>query len=153
MLSRKYIYIVFWAAMSSVLTAFLISLLAVYRDVIFENNVQAMKGISYALLMFFIYELFVIVFTETKYTTLTPRQSINLFLGFKVGKIILSLFFIVIYAVVVRVEFMRFLFVFVVLYMIYLLFDTIYLISREKSMKKKQYKLKEIEKLSNYYKQ
>ena len=150
MLSHKFINIIFWTAMNSVLTAFLIILLAVYGKSVFVA--YSMIGIPYALAMFFLYELFVIIFTETKYQTVTPRQSVNLFLGFKVGKIILSLLFIVIYAVVVKVEFMRFLFVFVVLYLIYLLFDTMYLVVREKSIKKQQYKLKEIEKVSNYYK-
>jgi len=149
MLSHKFIYIIFWTVLNCVLTCFLIAILAVYGKSIFEDA-HSMIGIPYALAMFFLYELFVIIFTETKYQTVSPRQSVNLFLGFKAGKIILSLLFIVIYAVVVKLEFLRFLLVFVVLYLIYLLFDTIYLVTREK--KKKQYKLKEIEKVSNYYK-
>jgi len=111
-----------------------------------------MGGIVLAMAMFFLYELFVIIFTENKGETISPRQSVNLFLGFKAGKIILSLLFIAIYLSVVKVERMRFIMAFVALYLIYLLFDTIYLVTREKSIKKKQYKLKEIEKVSNYYK-
>jgi len=111
-----------------------------------------MGGIAIAMAMFFVYELFVILFTEAKYKTITPRQSVNLFLASKAGKIILSLLFITIYLSIVKVERMRFILIFVILYLIYLLFDTIYLVNRERSIKKEQYKLKEIEKVSNYYK-
>ena len=147
MLSRKSNYILLLVVLNGVLTA----LFAVFGKYIFEDA-RSILGITFALILFFLYELFVILFTENKYKDISPRQSVNLFLGFKAGKIILSLLFIVIYAVIVKVEFMRFLLVFVILYLIYLLFDTIYLVSREKSLKKKQYKLKEIEKVSNYYK-
>ena len=135
MLSHKSKYILALVVLNCLLTA----LLVVYWKFIFED-VHSIMGITFALIMFFLYEAFVILFTETKYQTVTPRQSINLFLGFKAGKIILSLLFIVIYAAIVKVEFLRFLLVFVVLYLIYLVFDTIYLVSREK--KKKQNKLR-----------
>ena len=111
-----------------------------------------MVGVIFALALFFLYELFVILFAEYKSEIISPRQSINLFLGFKVGKIILSLLFIAFYAIIVKVEIKQFILVFLALYLIYLLFDTVYLTSREKSLKTKQYKDKEIEKLSNYYK-
>jgi len=111
-----------------------------------------MVWIVIAMAMFFLYELVVILFTEAKYKTITPRQSVNLFIASKAGKIILSLLFIAIYLSIVKVERMRFFMVFAALYFIYLLFDTIYLVNRAKSIEKEQYKLKEIEKVSNYYK-
>jgi len=145
--SYKTKYIFYLALLNGLLTTVvIISWTSVFEDA------RSMGGIALAMAMFFLYELFVILFTEAKYKTISPRQSINLFLGFKAGKIILSLLFIVIYVSLVKVERMRFIMVFIALYLIYLLFDTIYLVTREKSIKKKQYKLKEIEKVSNYYK-
>ena len=145
--SYKTKYIFYLALLNGLLTTVLI----ISWTSVFEYG-RSMGGIALAMAMFFLYELFVILFTEAKYKTISPRQSINLFLGFKAGKIILSLLFIVIYVSIVKVERMRFIMVFIALYLIYLLFDTIYLVTREKSIKKKQYKLKEIEKVSNYYK-
>ena len=146
MISRKIKYILALTVLNCVLTALLISC----WKFVFED-VRSVIGITFALVLFFLYEAFVIIFTENKSETMNPRQSVNLFLGFKAGKIILSLIFVTIYAIIVKIELMRFIMVFVALYLIYLVFDTIYLLSREKS-KKKQYKFKEIEKLSNYYK-
>jgi len=145
--SYKTKYILYLALLNCLLTTVLI----ISWTSIFEYG-RSMGGITLAMAMFFLYELFVILFTEAKYKTISPRQSINLFLGFKAGKIILSILFIIIYVSFVKVERMRFIMVFIALYLIYLLFDTIYLVMREKNMKKKQYKLKEIEKVSNYYK-
>ncbi|MCL1932512.1 MAG: hypothetical protein FWF53_01670 [Candidatus Azobacteroides sp.] len=147
MISHKNKYILYLAILNGMLTVLLI----LYWKVIFED-VRSMVGITFALVLFFLYELFVILFTETKGETVSPRQSVNLFLGFKAGKIILSLLFLAVYAIIVKVEIKRFIGIFLVLYLIYLLFDTVYLASREKSLKTKQYKNKEIEKLSNYYK-
>ena len=131
MMSRKIKYILALAVLNCVLSALLISC----WKFIFED-VRSMIGITIALVLFFVYEAIVIVFTENKGEAISSRQSVNLFLGFKAGKIILSLLFITIYAVIVKVEFMRFLFAFAVLYLIYLLFDTIYLASREKKQNK-----------------
>ena len=149
MLSHKNKYILYLAVLNCLLTI----LVVFFWKIIFED-VRSMVGITCALVLFFLCELFVILFTESKAETINSRQSVNLFLGFKAGKIILSLLFTAVYAIIVKVELMRFIGVFVALYFIYLLFDTLYLATREKSLKtkKKQYELKEIEKLSNYYK-
>ena len=132
------------------LNGLLIILLVSKGNLIFENN-RSIAGIAMAIVMFFIVEMFVILYTERKSKTISSRQTVNLFLGIKAGKIILSLLFIVIYAVFVKVEIKRFIGVFLALYLIYLLFDTVYLLSREKNLKMKQFKNKEIEKLNNYY--
>ena len=144
MLSHKNKYILYLAVLNCLLTI----LLLFYWKIIFED-IRSIIGITFALVLFFLFELFVILFTESKSETINSRQSVNLFLGFKAGKIILSLLFLAIYAIIVKVEFTRFIGVFLVLYFIYLLFDTIYLVTREKSLKTKQYKNKEIEKLTH----
>ena len=131
MWSYKTKYILYLAALNCLLTV----LLVCCWTSVFEYG-RSMGGIAIAMAMFFVYELFVILFTEAKYKTVTPRQSVNLFLAFKAGKIILSLLFIAIYTIIVKVELMRFIMVFVALYFIYLLFDTIYLVTREKNVKK-----------------
>jgi hypothetical protein len=79
-----------------------------------------------------LYEITAILTIEKKRKTVTPRQSVNLFLVLKVGKIILSLFFVMAYALAVKIDVKRFALVFAALYFVYLLFDTIYLAKNEK---------------------
>ena len=146
MMSHKNKYILYLVFLNGLL----ITSLILWGRIIFEDA-RSIGGIAMATAMFFLYELFVVLFTEKISKTINSRQSVNLFLAFKAGKIILSLLFIAIYAIIVKVELRRFVLVFIVLYFIYLFFDTVYLVTREKK-NKKEYHLKEIEKLSNYYK-
>jgi hypothetical protein len=132
---RKYVK---YVLILILLNGLLIGLLNIFGKNIFEYNASRV-GIVLAISMFFVYENFIIIYTENKSKSLSSRQSVNLFLGFKAGKIILSLLFITIYALAVKVELKRFVLVFVVLYFIYLLFDTIYMVTREKKLKTKQY--------------
>jgi hypothetical protein len=102
----------------------------------FQNKLFAGESIFYgaagACLFFGIYEWITIWIVEAKDKTVSPRQSINLFMGLKGGKILLSVFFVMIYALTEKTEMMRFVIIFVVLYLIFLAFDTIYLVCREK---------------------
>ena len=147
MLSYKAKYIISLAVLNCLLAV----LSVLYLKVIFDD-IRSIIGVTVLLALFFAYELFVILYTESKIENITSRQTVNLFLLFKAGKLILSLSFIAIYATLINAETINFICVFLAIYFIYLFFDTIYLINREKSLKKKQYKLKEIEKISNYYK-
>ena len=125
---------IFYLALLNVVLAILLVTLG---NFIF-GHVYPVVGIMMAIIMFFFYELFVIMFTENKGKTLSARQSVNLILGVKTGKIILSLLFVAIYAAAVNIEMKRFIMVFLALYFIYLLFDTFYLTSREKDIKAKE---------------
>lgn len=91
------------------------------------TDMRPFTGTGAAIAFFFLYEILVILITGRKSKTVTPRQSVNLFMGLKVGKILLSFLFIAIYAIAVKIEIKRFTLVFIALYFIYLLFDTIYL--------------------------
>ncbi|MDR0413774.1 MAG: hypothetical protein LBH61_08250 [Dysgonamonadaceae bacterium] len=106
--------------------------LMLFRSSVFTDS-RPYTGAGVAIAFFFFYEIAVILLTQKK--TVTPRQSVNLFLGLKAGKIVLSLVFVTLYALVVKVEVKRFVLVFVLLYFIYLLFDTIYLTKNEKKEK------------------
>jgi hypothetical protein len=99
------------------------------------TDTPPLAGTGAAIAFFFLYEILVMLITNRKSKSITPRQSVNLFLGLKVGKILLSLVFIVIYALAVKVETKRFVLIFVALYFIYLMFDTIYLARNEKNRK------------------
>jgi hypothetical protein len=105
--------------------------LILFKDVLFKD-IRPFVWTMVAVAFFFLYEIMVIFLTEKKRKTITPAQSINLFLGLKLGKIILSLFCISIYAFAVKIELKRYVLVFVLLYFIYLLFDTLFLTSRER---------------------
>jgi len=144
MLSNKNKYILYITLLYGVLTVILFT----KGNEIFKFGVS-ITGIAVATTAFFIYELFVIFFTESKSKTFNSRQTINLFLGFKVGKIILSLLFLSIYAMTVKMELKRFIGAFLVLYLIFLIFETAYLLNREKNLKKSQNE--ETEKRSNYF--
>jgi hypothetical protein len=124
-LSSKYIlYLV-------LINVILITSLILYRSFLFQE-IQPIAWMGGAIVFFFLYEIMLILVTDKKSKTITPRQSVNLFLGLKVGKILLSLLFVTIYAISVKLEMKRFVLFFVLLYLVYLLFDTIYLAKREK---------------------
>jgi hypothetical protein len=114
------------------LNAVLATSLICFWKLIFTDT-RPFIGIILAAVFFFLYESIVIGLTTKKNKTISPRRSINLFMGLKVGKILLSLILVAIYAVAVKVEVKRFVLVFVALYFIYLLFDTIYLAKNEKN--------------------
>ena len=95
----------------------------------------SIKGIRAAIGMFTVLEILTVWLIETKSKTIAPRKSINLLLGVKVGKILLTILFVAVYALVVKVEQQRFVMVFIVTYLIYLFSDTIYLTHREKKLK------------------
>ena len=119
------------------LTAVLITGLILFRDMIYADTFPfwwTFGGITFL----FLYELATILIIDKKSNAISAQKSVNLYLGLKVGKILLSVFFVLIYAVVVKLEMKRFIMVFVLLYFIYLVFNTLYLSSREKEAKKKK---------------
>jgi len=132
MVSHKDKYILYLVLLNGLLATVLI-----IQGKDFFENPRALTGMAVALAMFFLYETFVIWFMETKGRAIPARKTVNTFLGFKVGKIFLSLLFIAIYALTIKVELKRFVMVFLALYFIYLFFDTAYMISWEKDNKKK----------------
>ena len=119
------------------LTAVLITGLILFRDMIYTDTFPFWWTFG-AITFLFLYELATILIIDKKSNAISAQKSVNLYLGLKVGKILLSVFFVLIYAVVVKLEMKRFIMVFVLLYFIYLVFNTLYLSSREKEAKKKK---------------
>lgn len=122
-----------------ILTGLLVVLLLIFKDYIFNTD-KIVVWTTGVIAFFFLYELMVIIITDKKGKTSTDRQLVNLYLGLKVGKIFLSLILVSIYAFVIKEEVKRFVLVFVLIYFIYLLFDTLYLSKREKRTKTKTIK-------------
>ncbi|GHT26442.1 hypothetical protein FACS189432_00880 [Bacteroidia bacterium] len=116
------------------LNSVLITGLAFFRDDLF-TDVKPFVWTEIALAFLFLSEAMTIWVIDAKRKTLKPGQSINLFLGLKVGKIILALLFISIYAFAIKIEVKRFVLVFVAIYFVYLLFDTLFLVAGEKHKK------------------
>jgi len=116
---------------------------AVMTVFILFPNIAPFKWTIGAVVFFFLYELASILIIDKSGHTMSARQSVNLLMGLKVGKILLSLFFLLIYRVTVKTEMRRFILVFFILYLIYLVFNTFYLTSREKEAKKKKLLTKE----------
>ena len=101
-------------------------------------NIAPFGWVIGAVIFLFLCELANILITERKRDTISARQSVNLVLGLKVGKILLSLLFLLIYGITVKIEIRRFLLIFATLYLVYLVFDTFYLMSKEKEAKEKK---------------
>jgi hypothetical protein len=131
MLPFKYKCLLYLVLLNSVLITVLIS----FWDVLFADVIPYIWT-EIALALLFIYETLTIWVTDAKRKTLKPNQSVNLFLGLKVGKIILALLFISIYALAIKIEVKRFVLVFMAIYFVYLLFDTLFLLAGEKAAKK-----------------
>ena len=130
MLSTKNSYILYIVMLCAVLTILLLT----YGNVIF-NELISFQGIGVAIMMFTFYEIVSVWLIESKSKKITPRKSINLLMGLKVGKILLALLFMAVYMFAINVERQNFLMVFIVLYLIYLFSNTFYLARREKKLK------------------
>ncbi|MCL1868751.1 MAG: hypothetical protein FWF72_07420 [Paludibacter sp.] len=117
-----------------VLTGILFALAKAFPQISANSTVHLWTNIS--LLLFFVIELAVILIIFKTDKSVSPRQSVNVFMGLKVGKILLSICFITIYLLAIKVESKRFLIVFVILYFIYLIFDTVFLMQQQKMNKK-----------------
>jgi len=70
--------------------------------------------------------------------SLTARQSVNRFLSLKVVKVLASLLFVLLYLLTSGAGAKPFLPAFAAIYLVYLAFDTIYLMNREKQEKNKK---------------
>jgi 4-hydroxybenzoate polyprenyltransferase len=116
------------------LSALLYILIYFGGNFVFEDS-RSLIGVAAAVLMFILFELFVILNSDRKNKPEKKRQSINLILGYKTARILLSIVFLSIYAMAVKLEIKRFVVVFLVLYLIFLLFDTVYLLKRERILK------------------
>jgi hypothetical protein len=110
--------------------------LVLFRDRIFQGA-EPFVGVMVGLTLLVLYEVAVVLLTGKEKSTVLPTRSVQLFMALKVAKILLSLLFILVYAVAVKVELARFMVVFGALYIIYLLFDTAYLLEKEKMEKEK----------------
>jgi preprotein translocase subunit SecY len=130
MLSGKNSYMLYLIVLCAVLSLLLIT----YGNAIFEEIISV-KGIGAAIGMFTVIEIVSVWLIEMKSKKIAPRKSINLLMGIKTGKILLTLLFVAVYALAVKAEVQRFLTVFLVLYFIYLFSNTFYLTHREKKLK------------------
>jgi len=119
-----------------------LTIAAVIVFILFPNIAPFGWAIGTVILLF-LCELANILITDKKRNTISPQQSVNLLMGLKVGKILLSLCFLLVYWITVKTEMKRFSLVFFSLYLIYLVFDTLYLMSWEKEAKKKKLLTKE----------
>jgi hypothetical protein len=108
-----------------------------FRDELFANA-EPYGWCQAGILLLSFYEVAAVFIVDRKYKSVSPRQSINLLMALKMGRILLSVLFAVIYAVAVKIELRQFVIIFVTLYLIFLAFDTIYLICREKKQSNKR---------------
>ncbi|MDR1562219.1 MAG: hypothetical protein LBS54_03900 [Dysgonamonadaceae bacterium] len=106
-----------------------------FRDELFANS-EPYWWCQAGILFLTFYELAVVFIIDKKYKSVSPRQSINLLMGLKIGRILFSGFFVISYLAVVKLETKRFMLVFLTIYLIFLVFDTLFIISRERKAKK-----------------
>ena len=89
--------------------------------------------VLYAVLTVFIINKFV----KNKKKSLTNQQITMLYMALKVVRLLIFIGIVLVYMLVVKIESKRFALVAIVIYLIYLLFDTLFLSFTEKQMKKK----------------
>jgi uncharacterized membrane protein len=106
-------------------------MLSIFRDEMF-TNAEPYRWCLAGIVLLALYEFAVVFVVHKKYKSVSPRQSINLLMGLKIGKILLSAFFIMIYVSAVKLEIKRFVLVFLVIYLCFLVFDTLFIINCEK---------------------
>jgi hypothetical protein len=121
----------------TIISAALIACWVFFGGTLFANTTPTIWT-AVAIAILFLCEIMTIFVTDAKREILTANQLINLFLGLKVGKMILSILFIGIYAISVKMEVKRFVLIFLAIYFIYLLFDTLFLVAGEKKLKIKK---------------
>jgi hypothetical protein len=121
----------------ALLFAVLCTIIIALRSRFFCNDsffVALLSGIF----LFAFYE-YVFVFVINKYSASdNPRQLINVYLAAKVGRILFALLYVTSYVLIVKQEIKLFVLVFVLIYFVYLLFDTLLLSSWEKNKMKKE---------------
>ena len=91
------------------------------------------------ILVYFIFVEIVVIYTiNTGIKKLEQRKLVNLYMLVRVAKIILSLAFIGIYALIVKTDIKNFAMVFLLFYLLSIGFETWYFISKERRNKVKK---------------
>ena len=83
------------------------------------------------------YGLSTVFIVRKKKKTAGPQQLVSLYMALKVVRLLIFIGVILVYMLAVKIETKRFVLVAVALYVLYLLFDTLYLTYSEKRLKKK----------------
>lgn len=132
-MNNKNLYL--WLACLLGVSGLLVLLLVLFKDQLIgiECTFCWLQG---AILFFSVYELFTILIVEKFRNSENPQRVVNLYLGLKVFKILLTLAYAGIYVFVEGTEMKRFILLFLLIYFVYLLFDTMYLTKGEKKLKR-----------------
>ena len=83
------------------------------------------------------YAVATVIIVNKKKKTATPQQITMLYMVLKTVRLLLFLSIVLAYVLIVKIEFKRFALVAIIMYLIYLLLDTIFLTFTEKRSKKK----------------
>ena len=78
-----------------------------------------------------------VVIVNKKKKTATPQQITVLYMALKTVRLLIFLGIVLAYVLIVKIEFKRFALAAIAMYLIYLLFDTIFLTFTEKRSKKR----------------
>jgi cell division protein FtsW (lipid II flippase) len=89
------------------------------------------------LLFLTVYAVATVMIVNKKKKTASARQLTTLYMALKTARLLVFLGIIFTYLLVVKIEFKRFALTAIVLYLIYLLLDTLFLSFIEKRLKKK----------------
>jgi len=129
----------FFGAIAGPLVIVLFMVLSGLKDhFLIDGSLIQLNFIFGAIALFTVYEVVCILVVRKGLLLDNPRRLVNTYLALKVGRIFLALLYATIYVLVVKQEIKRFVLVFVLIYLGYLLFDTLLLTSWEKNLKKKR---------------
>jgi hypothetical protein len=118
-----------------VVTGLIFVCLEIFKDRLFQE--WTLVYVFELCLFLFAYELSTIFILNKKIKTTSPKRVVSLYMLLKGVKLLLFLAVLVFYMLAVKIETKRFVLVAVAIYFIYLLWDTWFLTSTEKKLKKK----------------
>jgi hypothetical protein len=120
----------------AILTCFLLIGLNRLQTTLFTEEIPLNYAFGICVFLF-AYEVSTLFIVNKKIKTANPRQITSMYMLLKGVKLFLFLVVTVFYMLAVKIETKRFVLVAIALYFIYLLFDTVFLTSIEKGVKKK----------------
>lgn len=119
------------------ITCLLLLALIAGKEKLFSENIPYYWTAGMIVFLFF-YGFQVVIIVYKKAVAVKPRQMVLFYIILKGLKIFLFLATLTVYMLVVRIETKRFILAATVLYLVYLLFDTFFLVSVENNLKRNE---------------
>jgi hypothetical protein len=101
------------------------------------ENIEPWIGLAGLFLFLLVYAVLTVAIVNGKKRTVSAGRLASIYMALKTGRILLFAGAVLAYVSIVKIEVKRFVLAAAVLYLIYLLLDTLFLTATEKRLKKK----------------